>query len=467
VTEARRGDFAPFEKKMREASLPDAAIRSFERDYERLASGARGTISEADIEPVAELPTRDGLQCHEAEGQEALGRTAVIKLNGGLGTSMGMRRAKSLLTLKRELSFLDVIARQVLHLRKVHGGAVPLVLMNSFRTRDDSLEALAAYPELACGALPLDFLQHKVPRIWADDLSPVEWPAQPELEWCPPGHGDLYLALSTSGMLSRLLEAGCDYAFVSNSDNLGAVLDPVLLGWMAAERIPFVLEVCRRTEVHRKGGHLATLHGAGLVLREVAQCPPGEEEAFQDVGRHGWFNTNNLWVDLRALERLLAERDGVLGLPMIRNEKTVDPNDAASRRVVQLETAMGAAISVFDGARAVSVSGQRFAPVKTTADLLVVWSDAYELSPDWRLVPAPGVEAPVVDLAPAHYRSVDQLEERFPLGAPSLRGCRRLSIEGDVRFGAGVVCRGDVRVRARGPASVADGTSLEGEIFLD
>jgi UTP--glucose-1-phosphate uridylyltransferase len=466
VTGSGRGDFGPFEQKMRAAGLPEAVIRSFAGDYEKLATGSRGTISEADIEPVGALPGREELADHAAPGREFVQRAAVIKLNGGLGTSMGMRRAKSLLPVKDDLTFLDVIARQVLYLRETYGGPVPLVLMDSFRTRDDSLERLATHPELSDGGLPLDFLQHKVPRIRADDLTPVRWPAEPDLEWCPPGHGDLYLALSTSGMLESLRKAGCDYAFVSNSDNLGAVLDPALLGWMAAERIPFVMEVCRRTESHRKGGHLARLRSGELVLREVAQCPAGEEADFQDIGRHEWFNTNNLWVDLRVLEQRLAEHEGVLGLPMICNEKTVDPSDATSPRVVQLETAMGAAVSVFPGARAVHVPGHRFAPVKTTADLLTVWSDAYELSDDWRIVPAGDGGLPVIDLDPAHYKSVDQLSERFSHGAPSLRECRRLRVDGDVRFGRNVRCRGDVHVTADGAASVSDDAVLEGAVRL-
>lgn len=467
MTQRAQGDFAPFLEKMRAAGLPDPVIRSFSAEYKKLAQGARGTISEAEIESVGSLPERDELTAYAGAGRDLVRRTAVIKLNGGLGTSMGMRRAKSLLPVKDELTFLDLVARQVLRLRETYGGPVPLVLMDSFHTRKDSLERLAAYPDLSSGRLPLDFLQHKVPRIRADDLSPVVWSAQPDLEWCPPGHGDLYLALASSGMLEQLRKAGCDFAFVSNSDNLGAVLDPALLGWMAAERVPFLMEVCRRTPIHRKGGHLARLTGGELVLREVAQCPPKEEAAFQDIDRHSWFNTNNLWVDLRVLERVLAEREGVLGLPMICNEKSVDANDPSSLRVLQLETAMGAAISVFPGARAVGVAGHRFAPVKSTGDLLTVRSDAYALTEDWRIVPAGDAALPVVDLDPLHYRSVDQLDERFPHGAPSLVGCRRLRVAGDVCFGRNITCRGEVEVLAGGAAVVPDGAVLEGSTRLD
>jgi UTP--glucose-1-phosphate uridylyltransferase len=451
---------------MRAERLPDALIRSFARQYAELAAGARGTLSEREIEPVESVPSAAGLRGFDAAGRAALARAVVIKLNGGLGTTMGLSRAKSLLRAKGEQSFLDVIARQVLSLREAHGCRVPLVLMNSYRTRADSLAALARYPGLA-GDLPLDFLQHKVPRIFAADLSPVRWPADPELEWCPPGHGDLYLALDTSGLLAALLEQGFAYAFVSNADNLGAALDLAILGWVAEAGLPFAMEVCERSEADRKGGHLARLRGGGLALREIAQSPGDEIERFQDVKRYRYFNTNSLWLDLRALARALAERGGDLALPIIRNEKTVDPNDARSPKVIQLETAMGAAISVFAGARALLVPRERFAPVKATSDLLALWSDAYVLTAGFRVVPAPGRAGDlVVELDPAHYKSIGQLEARFPDGPPSLVACRRLRVRGDVRFGRGAVCRGEVDVRAEtdGPCAVPAGALLEGAV---
>src|SRR5207248_1216740 len=208
--------------------------------------------------------------------------------------------------------------------------------------------------------VPLDFVQGRVPKILADDLTPATWPADPELEWAPPGHGDLYASLVTSGMLQKLLDSGYAYAFVANSDNLGAVLEPRILAWFAREQLPFAMEVADRTEADRKGGHLARRRGGGLVLRETAQTPDEDLDAFQDVSRHRFFNTNSLWVNLRTLDEAMREREGVLGLPMIVNRKTVDPADPHSARVIQLESAMGAAIGVFEGARALRVSRRRF-----------------------------------------------------------------------------------------------------------
>src|SRR3954464_12656180 len=308
---------------MRKEGVADEAINAFEHYYRQLEEGEAGLVPEDSIEPVSDLPALEDLP-HDVEAEhEALRKAIVLRLNGGLGTSMGLSRAKSLLEAKDGLSFLDIIARQVLALREQHDAELPLVLMDSFATRKDSLEALSRYPELDVG-LPLDFVQNKEPKLLVEDLAPAEWPEDPSLEWCPPGHGDLYTALVTSGMLEELLARGFEYAFMANSDNLGAALDPRILPWIRAERIPFLMEVTERTEADRKGGHLARRKQDGrLVLRETAQTPEQDVEALSDLSRHRFANTNNLWVDLRALDEAMRSNGGVLGLPMIRNEKTV------------------------------------------------------------------------------------------------------------------------------------------------
>jgi UTP--glucose-1-phosphate uridylyltransferase len=451
--------------KMRRDGVGDAAVQAFADAYERLQEGETGVLPEDEIEPVDEVPDADELPDAGEEAGGALDRAVIVKLNGGLGTSMGMTGPKSLVEVKDGLTFLDVIVRQVLGLRERTGARLPLVLMNSFSTREPSLEALGRHDDVEAD-VPLDFVQNKVPKLLADELEPAEWPDDPDLEWAPPGHGDLYTALVTSGMLDELLERDYRYAFVSNADNLGAVLEPRILAWMAAEGIPFVMEVADRTEADRKGGHIARRRdGGGLVLREIAQTPDEDVDAFQDTERHRFFNTNTLWVDLEALRALLDERDGVLGLPMIVNRKTVDPSDKSSPEVVQLETAMGAAIDVFDGARSIRVPRRRFAPVKTTSDLLALRSDAYAITDDFRVEPAEGREGPpVVDLDDEHYKLLRDFEARFPSGPPSLAECERLTVKGDVEFGADVVVRGAVTVEHHGDGRLRleDGTVLEG-----
>jgi UTP--glucose-1-phosphate uridylyltransferase len=448
-------------EKMRREGVGEAAVEAFADAYERLRRGETGVLAEGELEPVDELPDAD--QLNDDDAAQALDRAVVLKLNGGLGTSMGMTRAKSLLEVKDGLSFLDIIARQVLEQRRATGARLPLVLMHSFATRDDSLAALERHPDIASD-VPLDFVQNKVPKLRAEGLQPADWPDDPDLEWAPPGHGDVYTALVTSGMLDTLLEHGYRYAFVSNADNLAAVLDPRILAWVAREEIPFVMEVADRTEADRKGGHLARRRDGGLLLREIAQTPDEDVDAFQDIERHRFFNTNTLWVDLEALHATL-ERDGVLGLPMIVNRKTVDPGDPASPAVIQLETAMGAAIDVFDGARALRVPRRRFAPVKTTDDLLALRSDAYVLTERAQLELAEGRDAPpLVALDSDHFKLVGDFEERFASGPPSLAACERLTVVGDVAFGADVTVRGAVTVEAGegGQRRIPDGAVLEG-----
>jgi len=452
---------------MRDASVPTPAIASFRLHYQRLCDGERGFLPEKDIRPIGSLPDSEDFDTYLEAGRSAAARTAVIKLNGGLGTSMGLDRAKTLLPVRDNLSFLDLIARQVLSLRNQVGTEVPLVLMNSYRTSKDSDRVLAGYPELRVADLPLGFLQNMVPKVLKDGLTPAENDEQPELGWCPPGHGDLFTAIKGSGLLDQMSERGIEYAFVSNADNLGAALDPSLLGYMVEEGLDFMLEAADRTPADRKGGHLCELPDGRLALRESAQCPPEEADAFQDVGRHHYFNTNNLWVHLPTLDRLLEDHDGFLPLPTVVNRKTLDPRDPTSPRVFQLETVMGTAISLFPKAAAIRVPRRRFSPVKNTNDLLGVRSDAFDLGDDGRIVLSTGrSEPPVIRLDEDFYKMIDDFEERFPNGAPSLRLCDRLTVEGDVTFGADVAVKGQTDVRARGAVHVPDGTVLSGRVEL-
>merc|ERR1712139_271617 len=286
------------------------------------------------------------------------------------------------------------------------------------------------------GGADLEFVQNKAPKVTKADLTPASWPADPSHEWCPPGHGDLYPAMLGSGALDKLLAKGFKYMFVSNSDNLGATMDLKLLTHFADSGAPFMMEVADRTEADKKGGHLATLkEGGGLTLRESAQCPKDDEKAFQDTTKYAYFNTNNLWVDLEKLKALFDANGGALPLPVMLNDKTIDPRDKKSTKVIQLETAMGAAISCFEGAIALNIPRTRFAPVKKTDDLIALRSDAYVLTPDFRIELHPDRKGvpPLVKLD-GDYKFVDQMETLIPNGVPSLIGCEKLKVEGKIEF---------------------------------
>jgi UTP--glucose-1-phosphate uridylyltransferase len=185
---------------MVDAGVPAQAIEVFTHYYRQLESGESGVIAEDDIEPLVDPPRLADVAVGADEAAAALSATAVIKLNGGLGTSMGIDRAKSLLPVRDDKSFLDVIVQQVLSVRERTGARLPLLFMNSFRTRDDTLAALDKHPGLAVEGLAADFLQNREPKLRADDLTPVQWEPDPSMEWCPPGHGDLYTALQASGV---------------------------------------------------------------------------------------------------------------------------------------------------------------------------------------------------------------------------------------------------------------------------
>jgi UTP--glucose-1-phosphate uridylyltransferase len=445
--------------KMSDAGIDPVAIETFAHYYRLLEHGETGMIPESSIEPL-DSESLDDVQVDDETASAALRTTVVIKLNGGLGTSMGMERAKSLLCVRKGMSFLDIIAKQVLHLRREHDAPLPLMFMNSFRTSADTMDALARYSDLPVPGLPLEFLQNREPKLLTRDLNPVSWGRDPDLEWCPPGHGDLYTALRGTGLLQRLIDEGYERVFASNSDNLGAVPDARIAGWFAESGAPFAIEAVRRTPSDRKGGHFARRKSDGrIVLRETAQTSKKDQAALADLDRHRFCSTNNLWFDLRAMAEALEARHGILGLPLIRNVKTVDPSDPSTPEVIQVETAMGAAIEVFEGARTIEVGRDRFVPVKTTNDLLVLRSDVYDVGQGFVLDPASA--APYVELDPAYYQLVPDFERRFPEGAPSLREASSLKVTGDWTFGAKVKVIGDVALETRAAERVQTGSVLE------
>ena len=456
--------------KMRSAGAHELHIRAFLRNHQAVAAGSAGTIAEGDIVPVSELPELATMSVKARP--ELVKETVVLKLNGGLGTGMGLSKAKSLLPVKDGKTFLDYIAQQVLSFRETTGSDLRFMLMDSFSTSDDTKAYLSKYPAFAGDkfASEVEVMQGKTPKISQASLKPAEYEAAPENEWCPPGHGELYCSLQSSGQLDALLAKGFKYMFVSNSDNLGATLDLSLLTYLADEGHEFLMEVCQRTESDKKGGHLARDAKSGaLMLRESAQCAKADEPEFQNVGKHKFFNTNNLWINLPALRKAMDKHDGVLPLPTIRNSKTVDPTNAASEKVFQLETAMGTAIASFDRAAAVVVPRSRFAPVKTCTDLLNLCSDCYEETPDKRLVliaERNGVP-PVVSLEDKHYKFVDQFSKLVADGVPSMKKCTRLNITGPVTFAKDVVLEGEVRIVNDSATSkvVAAGT-YTGEVKL-
>eukprot|EP00879_Flechtneria_rotunda_P011464 GHRR01011977.1.p1 GENE.GHRR01011977.1~~GHRR01011977.1.p1 ORF type:complete len:438 (+),score=150.27 GHRR01011977.1:214-1527(+) len=417
-----------FEAKMKEAKLSNAAIGAFKMNYDQLVAGVTGLVPENDIDLVTDLPRLDSLPPSNGDVQSLLSATAVLKLNGGLGTSMGLEKAKSLLEVKDGKTFLDLIAEQVKHMRKEYNSNVKFILMNSFSTSDDTKAFLKQRHSDLLQEPYIELMQNMSPKVDVATLAPASWPADPSLEWCPPGHGDIYPSLLGSGMLDKLINDGIKYLFVSNSDNLGATLDLQLLHYFASSGKAFAMEVCERTAADKKGGHLAIRRKDGkFTLRESAMCPDADKSAFEDISKHKYFNTNNLWVNLPQLKETLAAAGGVLALPLIKNKKTVNPRDSSTPPVFQLETAMGSAIECFESAGAVVVPRTRFAPVKTTGDLFVLRSDVYTITPA-ATVEATVPAVPLVKLDDKYFKLVDQMERLTPR-PPSLVAARSLTVK--------------------------------------
>eukprot|EP01010_Urceolus_cornutus_P003428 NODE_480_length_1621_cov_247.877226_g364_i0.p1 GENE.NODE_480_length_1621_cov_247.877226_g364_i0~~NODE_480_length_1621_cov_247.877226_g364_i0.p1 ORF type:complete len:464 (+),score=144.59 NODE_480_length_1621_cov_247.877226_g364_i0:84-1475(+) len=449
-----------FKAKMKAEGLSDAFVGTFMQCYEDLVSGKTGMVPESTLDPVDSIPKYEDLT--DAAEPALLGQTVVLKLNGGLGTGMGLEKAKSLLTVKDDNTFLDFICKQIIYFREQHKQNVKFMVMNSFSTSDDTKAFLTKYPDLVADP-DFELLQNKAPKVDAESLKPASWTEKPDCEWCPPGHGDLYAALAGSGKLDSLLAKGIKYAFVSNSDNLGATLDTKILAFFSKANAPMLMEVCERTASDKKGGHLARDKADGkLILREAAQCAKEDEDQFQDITRHRFFNTNNLWLNLPLLKQALDRGNGIIPLPMICNSKTVDPRNADSPKVFQLETAMGAAIASLPGSQALLIPRTRFAPVKTCNDLFVLRSDCYRVTDDWRLelVDSCGGKGPVVDLDSKLYKLVDGMETLIPNGVPSLVGCKKLKVSGKVEFAAGTVLEGEVTITN----SSGDRKQVEGKV---
>lgn len=445
--------------KMKVESISERIIDTFAYYYRQVVNGATGQIYDKDIEPlkIDEIKENDCLTGCKNVGAQMLPKTVRIVLNGGLGTTMGLTKAKSLIHAKDGLSFLEILLAQA----EIDHTA--LCFMNSFSTHEDTQ---AEVKRLMPTRLPRMFVQHKFPKILQENFRPASWPPDPKLEWNPPGHGDVYISLYTSGLLDQLLAEGIEYAFISNSDNLGASLDLRMLGYFSHHRVPFMMEVARRKPSDAKGGHLARHRNGRIILRESAQCPPSEKEAFQDITRYRFFNTNNIWINLSFLKTLI-EKEGIVPLPLILNSKPLDPRDETSPQVYQVETAMGSAISLFDGATAVCVPRSRFMPVKSCNDLLSLRSDRYLLTAEKSLVPnsKARVDAPCIQLDPRYFGKIEDFDNRFSRGVPSLLACEALRVTGDVMFGRDITLVGKVSITNPGPDQfmLPDGTVLEND----
>ncbi len=449
-----------FSAVMKSAGCDNLVIETFLSHLSAAKNGIQTFIPEASI--VACTPNDtinyEQLSCSNSN-TNPLSRCAILKLNGGLGTTMGLESPKSLIPVTPKATFLDFTLKQVDSLRKTDSASSPLFFMNSFKTDAATKDHLAA-SQLTRKVIIECFTQNRFPKVALADFS-LPQPLDEELLWNPPGHGDLYTCLVTKGILEKLLKQGIEYLFVSNIDNLGALPDERIASYLLENKIPFLMEVALRTSMDTKGGHLAkTLEGA-FILRESSQCSPQDRTSFEDINVHTFFNTNNIWIHLKSLSHLLSIHNGILPLPLICNQKHLDPRDATTQKVIQFETAMGAAISLFEGASVMVVPRKRFLPVKSCAELLLLRSDCYSIHDNGEINPAIQ-EMPYIKLDPRYFGNLDSFESRFSHGSPSLKRCSQLSIFGDIFFGKNIVIEGDVSLINSNPSahSIPDNTFI-------
>ncbi|MCB1143672.1 MAG: UTP--glucose-1-phosphate uridylyltransferase [Leptospiraceae bacterium] len=432
---------------MKKENLSDVLIEDFLKKVDKVRKGETGKVvwnTIGDLDPETDEISLETLRKTRQPKSENLKKLVVIKLNGGLGTSMGLSKAKSLIKIKENKSFLEIIASQIQYYRKKFNVEIPLILMDSYNTQSDCARELGSIG--FSQTIPTSFLQNKVPRLRQSDLSPIETEDKKD-EWCPPGHGDIYLSLKETGILKSLLEKGYEYAFISNGDNLGATIEPYILDYLLEEQLDFAMEMTPKTLADKKGGAIyrKMIDGKfmGLELLETAQVPDEHEHEFSGMGKFRTFSTNNLWINLKALESRLSK--GLMELSLIVNPKSVAGID-----VLQLETAMGSAIGNFQKTKGIIIPRDRFAPVKKCEDTLIRMSDAYTLNEDFSLTmsevrKSKNLSENLISLEDKYYKKVKEFTELFP-EIPSLVESTSFTVKGQVLFDKKIKIIGDVTI---------------------
>lgn len=376
----------------------------------------------------------------EKLGKDNLAKCAIIKLNGGRSTTMGGSVPKCMVIAKNGQNFLDIAMQRIMAINDRLDIEIPLVLMNSFFTDQVSEEIVGKTPLVI-----MSFVQNEYPRLCADDLSLLN--TGTDADRCPPGHGDIYRSIYDSGMLDKLILLGLRWVFVSNIDNLGAHISPAILGAMIANKHDFLLEVTRKTCADVKGGAPVFIGGKPNLL-EIAQVEKQHVETFQDIERFPFFNTNNIWIDLHSLKKLI-ETDRI-SMPVIVNRKSVN-----NIRVVQVETAMGAAMGSFERPAAIEVDRSRFFPIKKMSDLLVLLSDAVILTNEFKIIVNPQrssklTERPLVEFKDGFMASNKFSDHFEDPSLISLVDAVQLTVSGDVYFEKDVKIKGNVHVENSG-----------------
>lgn len=446
-----------FLKKFIHRDVSTSAILSFVSMFLRHLTEQSGMVDWKSIRSLSKnnLLFQNELTSDDTSvGSAHVNQVAILKVNGGLGTTMGCAYAKSLINVNQNFSFLDIIGQQVNTLRHTYDVPIPLILMNSFYTDSDTTQALKDKIEY------VSFVQNEFPRINAESFYPFSSSEDEKLEWAPPGHGDIYESLFSSGIADELISQNIFYLFISNSDNLAATFNPAFLGKMIREKISFLMEVTPKTQSDIKGGILAE-SGNRVVLVERAQVDDAYVKEFEDTSVFPYFNTNNIWVDLREIKR--KKENNTLKLPVIANRKVVE-----DMSVIQLESAMGAAIECFEQSKIICVDRSRFFPIKNCSDLLLLKSDVVQITDGnvHTIKNGRGV-LPSIFLG-KEFSSITSFDERF-LAIPSLVAANSVHLEGNISISENVIFIGNVKIvsHSRDPFILRNQTYSDVLITID
>ncbi|KAH0556744.1 putative UTP--glucose-1-phosphate uridylyltransferase [Trichoglossum hirsutum] len=457
----------PTEKKRFEAEMDN--FFSLFRRY--LYDRTRGSALDWErIAPPAPSQVVDYGKLANSESVEFLSKLAVLKLNGGLGTSMGCVGPKSVIEVREGMSFLDLSVRQVEYLNRIYNVNVPFVLMNSFNTDGDTQSIIKKYEGYNIDILT--FNQSRYPRILKDSLLPAPKSYDSQIsDWYPPGHGDVFESLYNSGILDELIERGIEIIFLSNVDNLGAVVDLRILQHMVETQAEYIMELTDKTKADVKGGTIIDYEGKARLL-ELAQVPKEHVQDFKSIKKFKYFNTNNIWLNLKAIKRVVQNNE--LELEIIQNLKSIpgDKKGESDISIIQLETAVGAAIRHFNNAHGVNVPRRRFLPVKTCSDLLLVKSDLYSMEHgQLNIDQARFGPAPLIKLG-TDFKKVSDFQRRIP-SIPKIIELDHLTITGAVNLGRGVTLKGTVIIVATEgstidipPGSILENVVVQGSLRL-
>ncbi|MGA0242285.1 MAG: UTP--glucose-1-phosphate uridylyltransferase [Candidatus Marinamargulisbacteria bacterium] len=361
-------------------------------------------------------------------------RVAMVKLNGGLGTSMGCQGPKSLVAIDQQgTTFLDRIIQQ----SQTMPGAVPLILLNSFNTVTATMDYMNTHaPDTPWQSV----FQHAFKKIHATTGQPLS--GNDPSYFNPPGHGSVYYDLYHAGVLHELQAQGVSYVFISNADNLAATCDPKIMAYLEQHAPPFLMELTPKRASDCKGGTVVCVNDQ-LTLWEVAQVPEDQMDWFQS---QPVFNTYNLWASVSAL--IQAIESDTLRLDLIKNKKTL-----GGAPIIQLEYAMGSAIQSFEQAKVMIVPRQRFFPIKKTNDLLRLVSDYCDWTADGSLRWDTTHELPI-ELGPP-FETLDGFFRQFQ-HIPSIKRARSIHISGDVTFNVPIQLSGDVSIKVSSPTRLSD-----------